>query len=509
MTYDSFNATWTKFLHSEPDSASTQSAILSLLGESERELAKLFWANRNALPFRRHMMQTLTLHRKQCRDSSVASSVTSESSLSDGTVTREHFGEEASLDEYAMEEAAQEAVMEEIMDEAAVEEEEEEIIEEIVVEEDIEEAPMEDDIVEKATAESVTEGTPSVSEEPAPPYDEPTPVSQKLDAINFWNSWDASPKDKKNKKKKTRFLLYGSPPTVPEPPIEEIFSDDIVEETPVPEPEPEHDALSLEDDLGWGGWGSSKKDKKKKKRKQSEQRLLQPIQELVVIEEVKVDENPPLLPEAQPIIEDSSLFYDAQPAIEDPSPFSDTQPVIEHDIWGIFSTFVDESNNDKESLLDMPLEEEPLTATESGGQILEEPLVPETIEHPITTPPLPEVTSIETTICPPQPQVAPSGQTVVFTIQYPNEISKKPLHTMMTLAENTRAAIFNAINSYLDSKSMLKVGRSQRKIEILYGVGKNGDVDLSALEENMWPQYLDYFRQYTGLPELTVNIVDC
>jgi hypothetical protein len=34
-------------------------------------------------------------------------------------------------------------------------------------------------------------------------------------------------------------------------------------------------------------------------------------------------------------------------------------------------------------------------------------------------------------------------------------------------------------------------------------------VDLSTLEEIVWPEYLDYFRQYTRIPELTVYVVDC
>lgn len=79
---------------------------------------------------------------------------------------------------------------------------------------------------------------------------------------------------------------------------------------------------------------------------------------------------------------------------------------------------------------------------------------------------------------------------------------------MLTLADNTRAAIFGAVNSYLDSKSPLVRRRGQRKLEIMYGVGKNGDVDLSALEENLWPEHLEYFCQYTRFPELTVDVVN-
>lgn len=48
----------------------------------------------------------------------------------------------------------------------------------------------------------------------------------------------------------------------------------------------------------------------------------------------------------------------------------------------------------------------------------------------------------------------------------------------------------------------------QRKIEIKYSAGKNRDLDLSALEESKWPEYINYLCQYTKLPELTVSVVD-
>ena len=80
---------------------------------------------------------------------------------------------------------------------------------------------------------------------------------------------------------------------------------------------------------------------------------------------------------------------------------------------------------------------------------------------------------------------------------------------MATIADDTHTAIINSVNSYLDSKSMLKVVQVQRKLKIKYGVGRNGAVDVSILEETMWPEYLDYFRQYTRIPELTVDVMEC
>lgn len=108
-----------------------------------------------------------------------------------------------------------------------------------------------------------------------------------------------------------------------------------------------------------------------------------------------------------------------------------------------------------------------------------------------------------------QAQVLPSRRTVVVTIQFPNEISSKPQHVMTTVADNTRAAMFDAVNSYLDSKNVLKRMQGQRELEIKCGVGRNGDVDVSTVEETMWPEYLDYFRQYTRIPELTVQVMGC
>ena len=136
------------------------------------------------------------------------------------------------------------------------------------------------------------------------------------------------------------------------------------------------------------------------------------------------------------------------------------------------------------------------------------PLPPESVRS-TSAPSLTATTFIEITTDNFQVQVARSHRTVVFTVQFPNETSNKPLQVMATIADNTHKAIINTVNSYLNSKSMLNGMQGQRKLEIKYGVGRNGDVDLSTLEETMWPEYLDYFRQYTRIPELTVNVIDC
>lgn len=63
-------------------------------------------------------------------------------------------------------------------------------------------------------------------------------------------------------------------------------------------------------------------------------------------------------------------------------------------------------------------------------------------------------------------------RTVVFSIQFPQEISNKPLQVMATIADNTRKAICDTVNLYLNSKCMLKGIQGQRKVEIKYDVGR-------------------------------------
>jgi hypothetical protein len=291
---------------------------------------------------------------------------------------------------------------------------------------------------------------------------------------------------------------------------------DVIEE-PAPEPEP---AFNNDD---WS-WGTMTKKPKKKKGQSS-----------VEVEEPKTGEAPPLPTpsESELVIEDdawdtwgtfSTKGKKKKSKVTDVSVELAPQPIVGYNTWS-FSTreekpipepqdeaIEDEwsslwqskrTKNGRKAVSKMPVLEESSTAKEPGGQILEVPPTPETVEYQTTA------SSAETTTRTPQPQITRRGQTVVFTIQYPNEISNNPVQVMVTLTDNSRAAIFEAVNSYLDSKSILTVREGQRKLEIKSGVGKNGDVDLSALEDSMWPEYLEYFRQYTRLPELTVDVVDC
>lgn len=191
-----------------------------------------------------------------------------------------------------------------------------------------------------------------------------------------------------------------------------------------------------------------------------------------------------------------------EPYPEPEEPFPDAELVVENDGWG--SLFVRSKMDGgvlRETLVsaDLPLFEKP--SVEVHGALVAQ----EVEEAFITTPSLPPEIQPEVTTYRAQPT---AGQTVVLTILHTSKISDQTLRTMINLADNTKAAILDAVNLYLDSNSLLVHIPGQRKIEIKYGAGKNGDLDLSSLEESKWPEYLEYLGQYTRLPELTVEVVD-
>jgi hypothetical protein len=507
MSFDSFNATWTKFLHSELVSSS-QNALKSLLRESEMELAKLFSSNEIAVPFQGNNVQTLILRYGPRRDSSAGSSPQSEFEFiaTPGSTSSDVTVSEQLVDEAPAEEAAVDAIAEEF---AAIEQE-----------------------------------------------------SQEPEVVTFdWDSWGTT---KKDKKKKARFNFDGTHPAEEcpaealaqeplveaQPPAGEVCPlDCVTERTPALEPNP--DLAPAEDDFGWGSFGT-KKVKKEKKGKKIRQGFLEMNEEpapepepaynddgwgfwgavskknkktkediSVEIVEPKLDEASPPPSEPQPAVEDDmwetwgglSKKSKKKSKATDASIEPVSEVVVDDDMWAAFSTKKDkkkisvpetqpEAAKDEWSSLWQPKRSKKDKRTDQV------PLVSEAVEYPTAAPPPPVATFEETMTQNAQPHTPPSRQTVVFTIQYPNDRSIKPLQAMITLEDNTRVAIFDALNSYLDSKSELTGGKSQRRLEITTAAGKNGDVDLSALEESMWPDYLTYFRQYTWLPELTVDVVE-
>ncbi|KAI9743471.1 MAG: hypothetical protein M1818_002783 [Claussenomyces sp. TS43310] len=98
-----------------------------------------------------------------------------------------------------------------------------------------------------------------------------------------------------------------------------------------------------------------------------------------------------------------------------------------------------------------------------------------------------------------------SRHMVVLKILYSSKEFSCTLHKMVNLAENTKAAILEAATSYVGQKLHLD-DTWQPEMIISQGVGRLGDIDVSALEESRWPEYLAYFCQYTIIPELTIEI---
>lgn len=100
------------------------------------------------------------------------------------------------------------------------------------------------------------------------------------------------------------------------------------------------------------------------------------------------------------------------------------------------------------------------------------------------------------------------NHTVILKISYQNSgIGCITLQSMVNLPQNTKAAILEASAACVNS-SIGKSFSNRRNFEIKSGVGKYGEIDVSTLEEGKWPEYLDYFTQFTVLPEFTVVVVD-
>ena len=387
---------------------------------------------------------------------------------------------------------------------------------------------------------------PIIEVEPAPEFE---PAIE-----DSWGAWGVTAK--KSKKKKGGFT-FGSldlvaeaslPPPEPEPVIDDTYFSwgttnkkskkkkggatseivdpvaEVLPPSPCPEPEPEP---VVEDP--WGtGWGAIAKKSKKKKRGTT----------FESVDSVAEALPPPSEPE--PIIED--IWFDwgttnkkskkkkvkCLEIHSDPAPEPQLEPVVvdaletptkkeekmrsvlkpEPDEWAQFSASK-RSEKDEWGEPEVPLGEESSAARKSSAGMLDVPPATEPVQPPDVAILLAQATSTETPTHNTQLSTPRSGQTVVFTIQFPEEVNMKPLQAMITLADNTRAAILEAVHSYIDSKSSLMYTRGLRRLEIKSGAGKNGEVDLSTLEETMWPEYLEYFRQYTKLPELTIDCLHC
>ncbi|KAH6715752.1 hypothetical protein BKA61DRAFT_654707 [Leptodontidium sp. MPI-SDFR-AT-0119] len=487
-TSHSPEATWTKFLHG-PLNSQTEYALRGLLLESEKELAKLLATNGNRVPFDGEMTQTLTCGRGQPEVPDCPASQQSEfvfiaapgSSLSDL-----HTDEEAP--------AALNSPVDEVHPRDPICEEP--IYEEPACDEPVCGEPVYDETVCQAIV-----------------IEEPQPIPDEDDGWGFGVG-------RKGKKKGRKV-------------VEEIKV--IKESIPEPEPEPVPD-----EDYGWG-FGIGRKGKKEKKKGRKA------VEEVEVIEESIPEPEPVPSPACDPEPEESipepesvpspacdpepeesipepesvpspacdpepeesipepesvpSPAYDPEPEESTPEPepvpslACDPEPeaVVEQDSWLTWGTTWGTSpKKNKEKMRST------VPSDGAGAQNVQEE---SEIGLGVTQLAPPLAASI------PTPTAPRNGQTVVFTIRHPNHNNKtRTLEVMLFLTDTTYAAICEAVFAYLDSQE--GIVPSKRTMQIRSGIGRNGEVDLSAVEESMWSVYMEYFCQYTKLPELTVDVLD-
>ncbi|KAH7357000.1 hypothetical protein BKA65DRAFT_548383 [Rhexocercosporidium sp. MPI-PUGE-AT-0058] len=250
----------------------------------------------------------------------------------------------------------------------------------------------------------------------------------------------------------------------------------------------ESQPMPAEDD--WWGFFPAKKGKngkKKGKKAVEEVEVLESTPEPEpVYDEVAIEESVPMPAEEVEVLESTPEPRPVLSAAYDPEP----EVVVEQDPWLAWG-MVPKKEKKEEMRSTVP-------SDGAGAQnVQEEPEMG--LEANQLAPPL--VTGILT------PTVPRSGQTVVFTIRHSNDIKRTcTLEAMLFLTDTTYAAICEAVFAYLDSQEGGL--RPKRTLQIRSGIGRNGKVDLSAIEESMWPVYMEYFCQYTKLPELTVDILD-
>ncbi|RDW63625.1 hypothetical protein BP6252_11170 [Coleophoma cylindrospora] len=472
LRIDPLTTIWTKFLHSEPNCISSRDAIDTLLAQSERELATLLMANGSIIPFRGNMVQILTPQGGYRRDSNAGDSMASQFS---NIVTPESTLPDAVPDDSTHEEHLFQVVTSK-------------------------EPPADDVAAAEGVGVEEDELIP-VSEAPEPLCVVPEPVSSEAQLAEQYPTEVPAERSPVEAGVEDSWIEGGCP-------VVEVF--DAGEEPPACYSG--LDAPLLEDESSRGLFTATKKNKKlgkKGKKGKKGQKLTQD------------EEFPPAEPEAEPAEDLGSSFpspskkkkkckmsiqeEEFTPAEPEPEP----EPEPAEDLGWSFSSASKKKGE--------PLIEEgtsPLPKLETVSDVVEgfEELKqddPSTL--PCETQPKIEDDVWETlkSEVPLEPEpVAQIRQVVVFTIKFPNETSNKPLKVMATIAENTYTAIVDTVNLYLDSKRMPSGVKGQRKVQITYGIGRDGDVDLSTLEETMWPEYLNYFRQYTRIPELTVDVMD-
>ncbi|KAE8451976.1 hypothetical protein EG329_002140 [Mollisiaceae sp. DMI_Dod_QoI] len=384
----------------------------------------------------------------------------------------------------------------------------------------------------KQKAISISEEAPMLEEELVCVPTEECPKTEEYPLAE--DEWGFTPtkkpkKDKKDKKKKGRVVFDEEPPPkeeseCPGPECEATEEEQECaprEERPVPEDCPAPEECQPEDP--WAVFRPSKKEKKitKKDKKDTKKKGKVMFDEAPPAEDYPAPEEPqcPDVVEYPAPVESPCQIAEEYPAEapaeeppkEDGSPIEMDETKVVEDEWSSFWQPKGIKMRE-EPTPEPPLVEQSSTVEELNGQNFEVPPAPSAVEDPTTTPSLQlqEATLTENTAS--ESQVARRRQLIMFIIRYSNQTTRtngKPLQAMLPLVDDTHKAICDAVNSYLDSKSGLMGRQGERRVEVQSGVGRNGDVDLSALEETEWPQYLEYIRQYTKLPELTVDVGDC
>jgi hypothetical protein len=221
VRFDPLTASWTKFLHSEPNDTSTRGAIETLLRVSEEELVKLITANGDTLPFQGTLVQNLTLHRGQPRDASSEDSLLSDfvCVVTPGpnllaTVPSESGHRDNAIEVPASNDPSVDGVP----------------VAEAAVEDILHESPMESVAVSGEIELACAELEPAV-EVPEPALEESETFTSR------WSSWGTGSKSKKNKKtKKTRFIFDETQPA--DEYLADIAAEELVPEEPAPEEPP-------------------------------------------------------------------------------------------------------------------------------------------------------------------------------------------------------------------------------------------------------------------------------
>ncbi|KAH8819320.1 hypothetical protein F5884DRAFT_743735 [Xylogone sp. PMI_703] len=428
IRFDPITTTWTKLLHGSPVNG-PQYAINSLLYASEVAIAKLLSENGNSIPFK-----------EACAQSDYICIATPESTLPDDVTTNKAIDGDQLVEE----------------------------------------------VTSKEPSTPLTGETILISKTPTAPYVGPEQKLEESETINSKSDLRGFRK-KAKKQKKTELTIMESKPK------EENLK-----------AAPPYSPVSPQDDYGWGGWGAAKQDSGESTKKETWGSFLDKIKSVnVPSSELGVSDHE-LIVESR---DDTDICAKTSKNVIEkipPAPASDppSQPVEELGSGSFDSRKKDKEKNNRQIAPEPEPEPEPETektidlndrgrgkaskkASKHGnktGQELPkaEELGPETpiprtdrlewgkpwlaSSQPVINPfpksqsgfdiAMPD--SLKQEAPPALQSVAGKHQSVVFTIHRSNELSDKPLQVMITITGGTSIVIVDAVNSYLDSKKIMK-----------------------------------------------------